>query len=90
MKEEPVMADDKEYKQKQKALQKRVKKLGTDNPIVKKAVKRLDLKDTYEDFEIVHELVAAAYATYSDGGNLNKCMLDLGRAIVKAAGSVSK
>lgn len=75
---------DNEYKKKQKVLQQKVKKVGTKNPVVKEAVKRLDPKrDTYEDFEPVHELVSAAYAMYTDGGNLEKCLLDLGRAITK-------
>lgn len=79
---------DKEYKKKQKVLQKKVKKLGTENPVVKEAVKRLKPKrDAYEDFEVVHELVSAAYSKYEEQGNLNECMSNLGKAILKAAKS---
>lgn len=84
-----TVGTDKEYKKKQKALQKRVKSLGVDNPVVKKAVKRLEpSRDAYEDFEIVHELVSAAYSEYEGQGNLKTCMSDLGKAISKAAAKV--
>jgi hypothetical protein len=74
-------------KKRRKAMQSRLKALGMDNPVVKRAVKRNEPKDAYDDFEIVHELVSSAYAKYADGEEpLNKCLLSLADAIKKAAG----
>lgn len=77
---------DTQYKKKQKALQKKVKSLGTDNPVVERAVDSLDPKrDAYEDFEPVHELVSAACSEYQENGDLKGTLKNLGKAIAKLA-----
>jgi len=83
----PVEGDDKKRK---KAMQNRLKKLGADNPVVKQAIKKNEpRRDAYEDFEIVHELVAAAYSGYAEGGgSLKESVANLGTAISKAAGNL--
>lgn len=81
----PEVALDKEIKQRREAMKKRLEKLG-ENPIVEKAIENQEPEeDLYEDFEIVHELVSAAFATYSEKKNLKKCMKELGESIVKAS-----
>lgn len=81
------------YKKKQRAMQGRLRKLDTKNPVVKKAIKKNEPKrDAYEDFDIVHELVSAAYAEYADGDSkksLHDCFLNLADAIRKAANGLS-
>lgn len=84
----PEASLSKEEKQRKEAMQKRLEKIDKDNPVVKKAIKNQEPSDPYEDFEVVHELVSAAFGTYSEKGNLKQCMLDLGDAIIKAAKNI--
>lgn len=74
-----------DYKKRQKALKQRVEKLPS-NPVTDKAVERLEPNDNlYEDFEIVHELVSAAFAEYEMKGNLKRTLKNLGDAIISAS-----
>ena len=85
------LTPDKSYEKRQKVLLKKVKKLNNDNPVVEEAIENLNPKrDTYADFEVVHELVSAAYAKYDEQGNLKECMVNLGKAITEAATKVGK
>ena len=84
---------EKEQEKKKKAMAKRLKGLGNDNVVVDKAIKKNEKKsmDAYEDFDIVHELVSAAMAEYSDNGtSLSQCMKDLGKAIIQASAKLAK
>jgi hypothetical protein len=70
-------------------MQKRLSKIDKENPVVKKAIKDQEPSDPYGDFEVVHDLVSAAFSIYAEHGNLKKCMKDLGDAITKAASTAS-
>lgn len=69
------MVLNKEQKQKQKAMKSRFESF--DEP-------------GFASFEVVHDLVSDAFAKYSEGGNLKKCMRDLGNSILKAAKTAGK
>lgn len=73
-----------------KVMQTRLKKLGTANPVVERAVKKNnpEREGAYDDFDIVHELVSAAYAKYAESDEpLSECLLSLADALKKAAGN---
>ena len=51
-----------------------------------KALKRRAVNgDPYLDFEEVNSLVAISYTEYEENGNLKKCLIELGNAILDFA-----
>ena len=88
-----LMSPDEDSKKRKKAMQTRLKKLGTDNPVVKKAVEKNQPREdkAYEKFEIVHELVSAAFSEFAEGKfTMKESMLNLSKAIKQAAGTVKE
>jgi len=80
---------DEDAKKRKKVMQGRLKKLGADNPVVKKAIAKIEPDEAYEDFEIVHDLVSAAFSKYAEGeGSLKKCLVNLANAIKGVAGKM--
>lgn len=85
------MSPDDDNKKRKKAMQTRLKKLGTANPVVKEAVDRNKPKEdrAYEKFDIVHELVSAAFSEFAEGEmTLKESMANLAKAIDKASKTV--
>lgn len=80
---------DKSYKKRQAALRKRLALLPKDNPVVKKAKKRLnreDESDRYAEFEVVHDLVSSASAEFVDGEmSFKVAVKNLGEALLALA-----
>lgn len=79
---------DDEREKRNKAMQSRLKKLDTDNPVVKKAIKKNQPRRD-EEFDVVNELVSAAFSEFSEGdGSLKESMLNLSKAISSASGKI--
>lgn len=77
---------DKEYKKRQAAMKKRLKSLGSDNPVVSQAIKDNEpQRDTYKEFAVVDELVSAARNKYRVDGNFKACVQNLSEALGKLA-----
>lgn len=90
----PMEPMHKEMEKKRKAMQSRLSKLGTDNPVVKLALKNQQppMEDTkWKNWEIVDELVRAARKEYFDkeNGSMNDCVANLAKALTKLAMSKS-
>lgn len=84
MKNSPVDMD-KEMDKRREAMRKRLEKLGKDNSVVSQAVASNKPRTDSSDWDIVEELVSAARKKYHEGGNLNKCAVDLANAILSVA-----
>jgi hypothetical protein len=68
---EPMVAGDKEYKARKEALKRRLVGLGSDNPVVKEAIKSNTLVDNsakMAEWRVVDELYYAARKRCMDSG----------------------
>ena len=62
----PMTDMDKEMKKRKEAMQKRLEKLGTGNPVVSQAVKTNKPHENTGEWDIVEELVSAARKRYNE------------------------
>lgn len=95
MMSEPVETSyEKDRKQREKALLARLNKLPKDNPIAKMAVKhqRADInqEQSWQQFQIVDELVSAARKCVADGDDFDEAVVNLADALNSLVGTKSK
>ena len=84
----------KEMEKKRKAMQGRLSKLGTDNPVVKQALKDSNPKhneNKWQNWQIVDSLVSAARKEYmeEEDKDMMSCVGNLAKALTKLASSKS-